>query len=484
MAVNLNNSVMKTTNDTNGRGIFRTLASFPVLITAILLFFTVSCEKEETPADDPENFVKISISGVSDGHFTADFQAGKNTKTIEYAVCHAVNMKADSTAFMKGSLGNIQQAVPGEDGKASIPFDFSDPLDFGPYTVYARAISESGQASRFVKEQVCALTTGVTVEHVSRARYKMKTSYHGADFIVAGYRQSKQNFFSTLDRYGYEQSLDGIADYIMNEAKQDAQDGWLDLSTPIFNDGQAWEEQFFWDLDSGNSSYTCRDDQIVGFVTSDGTKITGAYAFEIPLQEYDPSIPLPDSMKVEIDFSQTVTETGEWNDGGGTATTTYEYFPVEISMGDDYEHYFYGHFTGNFYDFVYEYDGLMDRFGYLFGQNEEEMLKWYFTSGAFNYTLGTEKIDSSLLSFHGITVYSNGETVEDYYPELTIVACPVNWNDESVLGITVVKVPEEYLNGAGTTGMATKGTGKKVTFTVPVTYFEPPCDLTQGHHSL
>lgn len=407
-----------------------------------MLFFTVSCEKEETPADDPENFVKISISGVSDGHFTADFQAGKNTKTIEYAVCHAVNMKADSTAFMKGSLGNIQQAVPGEDGKASIPFDFSDPLDFGPYTVYARAISESGQASRFVKEQVCALTTGVTVEHVSRARYKMKTSYHGADFIVAGYRQSKQNFFSTLDRYGYEQSLDGIADYIMNEAKQDAQDGWLDLSTPIFNDGQAWEEQFFWDLDSGNSSYTCRDDQIVGFVTSDGTKITGAYAFEIPLQEYDPSIPLPDSMKAEIDFSQTVTETGEWN------------------------------------------DGLMDRFGYLFGQNEEEMLKWYFTSGGFNYTLGTEKIDSSLLGFHGITVYSNGETVEDYYPEMTIVACPVNWNDESVLGITVVKVPEEYLNGAGTTGMATKGTGKKVTFTVPVTYFEPPCDLTQGHHSL
>ena len=236
MAVNLNNSVMKTTNDINGRGIFRTLASFPVLITAISLFFTVSCEKEETPADDPENFVKISISGVSDGHFTADFQAGKNTKTIEYAVCHAVNMKADSVAFMEGSLDNIQQAVPGEDGKASIPFDFSDPLDFGPYTVYARAISESGQASRFVKEQVCALTTGVTVEHVSRARYKMKTSYHGADFIVAGYRQSKQNFFSTLDRYGYEQSLEGIADYIMNEAKQDVQDGWLDLSTPVFPD--------------------------------------------------------------------------------------------------------------------------------------------------------------------------------------------------------------------------------------------------------
>lgn len=324
-----------------------------LLIGTASIFFAVSCEKGETQTDAPENFVNISISGVSDGHFTANFQAGKSTETIEYAVCRAVNMKADSAAFMDGSLDGIQQVVPGEDGKVSVPFDFSKPLDFGPYTVYARAISESGQASRFVKEQVCALTTGLTVEYVSRAKYKMEASYHGSDFIVNGYRQSKQNFFSTLDRYGYEQSLNGIVDYIMNEAKQDAQDGWLDLSTPIFNDGQAWEEQFFWDLDSGNSSYTCRDDQIVGFVTSDGTKITGAYAFEIPLQEYDPSIPLPDSMKVEIDFSQTVTETGEWNDGGGTATTTYEYFPVEISMGDDYEHYFYGHFTGNFYDFVY-----------------------------------------------------------------------------------------------------------------------------------
>lgn len=473
---------MKTITNPARGGYFRNLRILSLL--SIFALFAVSCEKGETPADDPENFVNLSISDVSDGHFTVDFQAGKSTKTIEYAVCRAVNMKADSVAFMEGSLDNIRQAIPEGDGKISVHFDFSNPLDFGPYTVYARAISESGQASRFVKEQVCALTTGVTVEYVSRARYKMKTSYHGKDFIIAGYRQSKQNFFRNLERNGYEQSLDGIVDFIMNDATESVQNGWLDLSTPIFNDGQSWEEQFFWDLSSDNS-YTCRDDQIVGFVTSDGTKITGAYAFEIPLQEYDPSIPLPDSMKVEIDFSQTLTETEEWNDGGGTATTTYEYFPVEISMGDDYEHYFYGYFSGNFYDFVYEENGLMDLYGHLFGQNEEELLKWHFTCGGFSYTLDTEKIDSSLLPFHGITVYSNGETVEDYYPEMTIVACPVNWNDESVLGITVVQVPEEYLNGAGTTtdietkGIRKTGMDKTATFTVPVTRFTeiPPCKV-------
>ena len=370
-------------------------------LLSVFALFTVSCEKGETPADDPENFVNLSISDVSDGHFTVDFQAGKSTKTIEYAVCHAVNMKADSVAFMEGSLDNIQQAIPEGDGKISVHFDFSNPLDFGPYTVYARAISESGQASRFVKEQVCALTTGVTVEYVSRARYKMKTSYHGKDFIIAGYRQSKQNFFRNLERNGYEQSLDGIVDFIMNDATESVQNGWLDLSTPIFNNRQSWEEQFFWDLSSDNG-YTCRDDQIVGFVTSDGTKITGAYAFEIPLQEYDPSIPLPDSMKVKIDFSQTVTETGD----GQTVTEnetidytyTYEYFPVEISVGDEYEHYFYASFGENIYDFVYEDNGLMDLCGHLFGQNEEELLKWYFTSGSFSYTLDTENIDSSLIN--------------------------------------------------------------------------------------
>ena len=228
-------------------------------LLSIFALFTVSCEKGETPADDPENFVNLSISDVSDGHFTVDFQAGKNTETIEYAVCRAVNMKADSVAFMEGSLDNIQQAIPEGDGKISVHFDFSNPLDFGPYTVYARAISESGQASRFVKEQVCALTTGVTVEYVSRARYKMKTSYHGKDFIIAGYRQSKQNFFRNLERNGYEQSLDGIVDFIMNDATESVQNGWLDLSTPIFNNRQSWEEQFFWDLSSDNG-YTCRDD--------------------------------------------------------------------------------------------------------------------------------------------------------------------------------------------------------------------------------
>lgn len=103
------------------------------------------------------------------------FQCGKNTETVEYAVCYAVNMKTDSVAFMAGELENIDRVTPQEDGTVSVTFDFSEPLDFGPYTVYARAISESGQASRFVKRQVCAMTTGPFIEHLSRATIETST---------------------------------------------------------------------------------------------------------------------------------------------------------------------------------------------------------------------------------------------------------------------------------------------------------------------
>lgn len=104
------------------------------------------------------------------------FQCGKNTETVEYAVCYAVNMKTDSVAFMAGELENTDRVTPQEDGTVSVSFDFSEPLDFGPYTVYARAISKSGQISRFVTLHVCALTTGFTVEYLSRMTIETSTA--------------------------------------------------------------------------------------------------------------------------------------------------------------------------------------------------------------------------------------------------------------------------------------------------------------------
>ena len=293
-----------------------------LLTASILLFCTVSCEKWGNNADDPENFVNLSISDVSDGHFTVDFQAGENTKTIEYAVCYAVNMKADSVAFMEGSLNNIQQVSPGEDGKVSVPFDFSDPLDLGPYTVYARAISESGQVSRFVKKQVCALTTGITIEYVSRSHYRMKTSYHGNESILVAYRLTEER----MNSYG---GMEGFNDYVIQDASSR-----LPAENPAYYNGEEFYCQFqdtYKDYDSGENISPYPSDQWFWFVTSDGTEITGVHAFKIPLQEYDTSIPLPDSVKVTVDYSSPSTFTEEYE---GT-TYFYEYFPVEISMGNN-----------------------------------------------------------------------------------------------------------------------------------------------------
>ena len=446
-----------------------------LLIGTASIFFAVSCEKGETQTDAPENFVNISISGVSDGHFTVDFQAGKSTKTIEYAVCRAVNMKADSVAFMEGSLDNIQQAVPGEDGKVSVHFDFSKPLDFGPYTVYARAISESGQVSRFVKEQVCALTTGVTVEYVSRSHYRLKASYHGNEFIADIFRQSKQQI---LNSYG---SIEVFIDYMI---KHDLNDPTNNLS---FKDGDEWIEKFFYYTEKENGMYgiskATPDDQVVVFVTSDGTKITGAYAFEIPLQEYDPLIPLPDSLEVEIDYSNPGTVIEE----SDLLTVIYEYFPAKISMGN-----------ADCYDLLQEAGALNSKDAlweflrkYKFPvwnnafQSEEDMAKFYYTSGR-QYknspkTTGFDKVENFQFVYAITQYYYTGENFKNYYPKSLIVVCPANWNNERLLGLIEVQVPEEYLKGAGTTDMETTGMDKKVRFTAPVTYFPEisPCKAMQ-----
>ena len=446
---------MRTIKNLAGGRRFRNLPALLLLTGTVLLSFTASCDKWQNNTDDPENFVNLSVSDVSDGHFTVDFQAGENTKTIEYAVCYAVNMKADSVAFMEGSLDNIQQVSPGEDGKISVPFDFSDPLDFGPYTVYARAISESGQVSRFVKEQVCALTTGITIEYVSRSHYRMKASYHGNEFILAAYRLTEES----MNDFG---GMEGFNDYVIQDASS-----YLPAESSVYNDGEEFCTQF-------QDTYTDHDigvitpyptDQWFWFATSDGTEITGVHAFKVPLQEYDTSIPLPDSVKVTVDYSNPFTFTEEYEDG---ITFFYEYFPVEISMGSNIDSYFlfnFGNTEEEFMEFFREN---------IVGQvplTEDEMLKWYLTGGAYYRDYEYLSTTNNGIAEYDFLFYfrstQEGEiTNESFSTSINIIVCPLNWNDETIVCFVNLEIPEEYYP----TGMGTKSMGKKVTFTAPVTY--------------
>ena len=82
----------------------------------------VSCsllddDKEITPS---ENYVSVSVSDVRDGYFKLDFECGEGTRTIEYAVCRAVNMKTDSVAFKAGEMDGVQRIELSDGATAAI----------------------------------------------------------------------------------------------------------------------------------------------------------------------------------------------------------------------------------------------------------------------------------------------------------------------------------------------------------------------------
>ena len=389
---------------------------------------------KDNPPSEGDNFVTVSVSDVRDGYFKLNFECGEGTQTIEYAVCRAVNMKTDSVAFKAGELDGVQRVEP-VDGKVSLEYDCSEPLDFGPYTVYARAISTSGEVSAPAKAQVCALTTGVTVEYVSRAMYKLKASYHGNGFIVNMYRQSKNSIYSMMGS-AFEASLDGFIDFMLSETETSS---WIDVTTPMFVDGQEYNEQMFYEYDYEETPYL--DDQLLGFVVSDGTKITGAYAFEIPLQDIDQSVPLPDSIDVEIDFSSP-----QEVEGGG-------YVLMDLLMGNNTERYYWGMFNGCFYvnppvydedSFWYFIEDLKETNG--FNVSNEEAAKLFFTCGGFGSQNIVHFYCNTESTFDAWFIYHEKFTNEEYYyPKVLIAVYPVNWNNEGFLQLFEIDVPEELL---------------------------------------
>lgn len=377
-----------------------------LLIGALL--FTASCEGLFPAMNDPDNFVKLSISNVSEGKFTIDFQCGKNTETVEYAVCYAVNMKTDSVAFMAGELENIDRVTPQEDGTASVSFDFSEPLDFGPYTVYARAISESGQASRFVKRQVCALTTGFTVEYLSRAIIEMKASYHGPESI----RQAGIITQYEIDN-DYEGSIDAflqsqIAFYTQYPGTPFPETD-RKYQLPVGEVYNKWGR-------FGNGMY-------IFFLTTDGTEITGAFTFEIPLLDEEPDIPLPDDLIID-DFIPSVT-TDQYGDTLYTLTS-------KIYMGNNTEVFGAMFLDSDSYN---ETLSLVRTDSYYDGLTDEEIFKSLFIG------TGSYFFDRSLfINYHDteVSLFTTNKHVSPYFGEKHyLIACPANSNFE--VGTLIIK---------------------------------------------
>lgn len=402
-----------------------------ILAPAMAFSTIVSCDglkNNDNLPGNQDNFAAISISNVSDGKFTADFSCGEDTRTIEYAVCRAVTMYKDSTAFAEGDLKGIE-TVNAENGKASVSFDFSDPLDFGPYTVYARAVSSEGEKSAVAKAQVCALTTGLTLEYFSRAWYKMKASYHGDEFIVYTWRTTSKGL---EDQYGGN----------IEKLKEDLLNIEYSGQEPILEDGGEYAEQcrYYLDYEKGNTGLD--EKMIVAFVTSDGTDITGAYVIEMPLPERDPSVPLPENVNIEFDTSKPYTEELEY-DGG---IIKQEYILADISKGSGTDCYFLVNFGKTEEENLAFGEELLEMYPYF--SSAEEALRWNIISGLFGYSgiMGIKDID-------GYKVYFRSEMPDGTGYESrtsTYITIAVNSNGEpGPLTMHTVNFPDEWFDGDG-----------------------------------
>ena len=370
--------------------------------------------KDNTPSEG-DNFVTVSVSDVRDGYFKLDFECGEGTRTIEYAVCRAVNMKTDSVAFKAGDLDGVQRIELSDSVTvATVEYDCSEPLDFGPYTVYARAVSSTGEVSAPVKAQVCALTTGLTVEYVSRAWFQLAASYHGDEYICSIFHGSKQ---AILSSYG---NMDAFIEY-MRDYEHDL--------TPYMSGDGVYRAPFKYSYDT-NGGTTGLDNQVVGFVTSDGTMMTGVHVIELPLQEKDPSVALPDSLKVTIDWSAP-----KLDENGN------KYLDCNVAKGENTDVYFWIRFWMSEDELWAFGEELLSSF-YPAVTTAEEAVRWNIISGLFSYgnIFYIEDIEDPIY-FHSVgedgTVYDTKQCVA--------VGCPVNSNGEpGPLSVVEINIPDEW----------------------------------------
>lgn len=364
-------------------------------------------DKEITSSGD-DNYVSVSVSDVKDGYFKLDFECGEGTQTIEYAVCRAVNMKTDSVAFKAGELDGVQR-IELSDGatSATVEYDCSEPLDFGPYTVYARAVSSTGEVSAPVKAQVCALTTGVTVEYLSRAKIVAKTSQWGDDYICSCgmvYEYNINEYYGGFDAFLEE----------MRQSALESIQGGNSAKTP--NGNKISEVILLEEQVDGSFAY---GDTYMYFLSTDGTDVTGSHIFEVPRPAKDTSIPLPGDLIVS-EF-EPVSEI--WPDGQITYSMQAEY-----TIGSGTELYAQVYTS----EWIVEDLPAQDREDYpeyYGGMSDDEILKTYvlltgrsFVGGMFNYN-SPEQTET------GVAV-SLGED-DPFGGIIYLIACPVNFNNES-----------------------------------------------------
>ena len=375
---------------------------------------------KDNPPSEGDNFVTVSVSDVRDGYFKLNFECGEGTQTIEYAVCRAVNMKTDSVAFKAGELDGVQRIELSDSATAAtVEYDCSEPLDFGPYTVYARAVSSSGEVSAPAKAQVCALTTGVTVEYLSRAKIVTKTSHHGDDYVctlgLISQGEISENYGGSFDTF-MEEAIRSAAGYING-----------DYRTP---DGAVAEKALIPEELIGG--YFVYGDLYAYFTTADGVEVTGCKIFEVPRPEIDPTVPLG-----EISITEFEPVAQQWEDGGITYSMR-----AEITVGSNTEYYAQVYTTPEALNWPEQ--NREEYPEYYAGLSDEEILKSLIIGDGV-YSLGSRFGNFTKSGTTGLFVGAEPDNSYSVFGETIIfLACPINFNFESgKLIIKEIQVPSK-----------------------------------------
>ena len=249
---------------------------------------------------------------------------------------------------------------------------------------------------------------------MSNAWFQLAASYYGDEHICTVFQGSKQ---AILSSYG---NMDAFIEY-MRDYEHDL--------TPYMSGDGVYRAPFKYSYDT-NGGTTGLDNQVVGFVTSDGTMMTGVHVIELPLQEKDPSVALPDSLKVTIDWSAPKID----EDGN-------KYLTCNVGMDENTDVYFWIRF-GMSEDELWAFGEELLSMYYPAVTTAEEAVRWNIISGLFSYESVFYIVDiEDPIYFHSVgedgTVYDTKQCVA--------VGCPVNSNGEpGPLSVIEINIPDEW----------------------------------------
>ena len=379
-------------------------------VKAFLIFLsvtTLTCCEKPASLENEDYFLKTEITDVGKGCFTVNFDCGEDVATIKYAIGYAVDMYKDSISFKENKLADIIEITP-ENGKVSVPFDFTEPFDFGPFTIYARSVTASGNESPVIKTQVCALPAGLTIEYLSRARLDMRTSYHGNETVV---------FINSVHQQTIDEDYGGDIDNYIGIIKEIVvRNGYCDY--PIEKDKKV--------------TFRNTEKQYVIFFTYNGTDID-SYFFHTEQPEVNPDILLPSPLTID----EFVPVTTLYPDEGITYT-----MESNVTMGSNTD----------LYANVFTYEETLNiiieearlQFPDFYGNMTDEEIIISLISFTGPLALGDNNSNFTYEDGH-IGLFVGDSASEDNYGEtFVLVACPINWNWEpGKLQIVSFDVPQK-----------------------------------------